>query len=312
MPPSGEKLMAIGKFIQSYLRPFIAMVPSAKIMPTPYSIHLPKTSNEIPLVFDSPHSGEAYPEDFGTKVDIDILKTGWDAFVEDLWGNVIEEGASLIEAHFPRAYIDPNRAPDDIDLDLVEGGWPTPINPTKYSMCGMGLIRQYAIPNVLMYQNPLSVEAVMSRIKNYHVPYHNGLKKRLDELYEKFGQVWLIDCHSMKSKGNAMNIDNGKLRPDVVLGNDDGKCADSEFTGLVATSFRERGYSVHLNDPYKGGYIIKHYGTPTQGRHSIQIEINRALYMDEKRFVRSNNFSHFKNDLKMITKDISGFIKERL
>ncbi|MGY8985507.1 MAG: N-formylglutamate amidohydrolase [Sphingomonadales bacterium] len=277
-----------------------------------FDIHLPNIKNEIPLVFDSPHSGDIYPHSFYTPVPLDILKTGWDAFVEDLWSDCLGVGASLIEAHFPRTYIDPNRAPDDIDLSLIEGDWKGPINPTKYSKRGMGLIRRFALPNIEMYSGALSIEEVEARINNYHTPYHKALQDRLDTLHSKFGAVYHIDCHSMKSKGNAMNIDNGISRPDVVLGDGDGKCAESGFTHLVRDAFRSKGYSVQINDPYKGGYIIKHYSNLSENRNSIQIEINRALYMDEKKFERNGKFSHLKNDLSDITKIIAKYIKAGL
>ena len=281
-------------------------------MTKPFSLHIPSESCEIPLMFDSPHSGDIYPGNFDTSASLDILKTGWDAFVEDLWANCVGVGASLIEAHYPRTYIDPNRAPDDIDLSLIKGEWRGEINPTKYSERGMGLIRRFALPNVEIYSGSLSVEAVEDRINNFHTPYHKALETRLNNLHSKFGAVYHIDCHSMKSMGNAMNIDNGKPRPDIVLGDNDGQCTEIGFTNLIRDSFIAKGYSVQVNHPYNGGYIIKQYSSISENRHSIQIEINRALYMDEKKFERNQNFSHFKNDLSDITTNIAEYIKTRI
>ncbi len=277
-------------------------------------------SAAIPLVFDSPHSSSNFPT---TKPSVDAaevavnatseqLKTGWDAFVDELWQAVPEHGGSLIAAQFSRMYIDPNRGPTDIDPELLAEPWPGGSAPTKYSNRGMGLIRRYALPNVPMYNQPLSVAEVQHRIEHYYGPYHQCVKAELDAMHQRFGGVWHVDCHSMKSRGNAMNIDAGLARPDVVLGDCMGKSADPKFTSMVAEEFDKRGYRVALNDPYQGGYLVSHYGNPAENRHSIQIELNRGLYMNEQAFTRSHKFSALQQDLTDISGAIAAYVKDQL
>jgi len=276
-----------------------------------YQFLKPKTDGILPLVFDSPHSGTEFPDDFKTDNSQQDLKTAWDAFIEDLWLPSVDQGASLLAANFPRVYIDPNRAPDDIDPEILAAQWPG-AKPTAFSDRGMGLIRRFILPGKPLYTAPLSVAEVQNRLDHYYTPYHNALKNNLDQLYQQFGAVWHIDCHSMKSKGNAMNIDNGLPRPDVILGDLDGTSAEVGFTRVVEKAFQGLGYSVVRNDPYKGGYVVKEYGHPTDNRHSIQIELNRRLYMDEAHFLPHENYDQFKKHLAIVSLAIADYVRARL
>jgi N-formylglutamate deformylase len=155
-----------------------------------------------------------------------------------------------------------------------------------------------------MYHRKLRVEEVRKRIALYYEPYHEALRMLLDTAAEQFGAVWHINCHSMKSTGNAMNVDNGSARPDIVVSDNDGSTADPGFTWLVADCWRSMGYTVSINAPYKGGEIVKRYGRPQANRHSIQIEINRQLYMNESTFVQTEGFralqAHTEDFLRML------------
>lgn len=269
----------------------------------------PASAHTLPLVFDSPHSGQLFPPDFESVVDADQLRSGCDLFVDDLWAPVPSLGGHLLHARYSRMYIDLNRAPDDIDpllLDAASGE----VKPTAYSERGMGLIRRLALPGVPVYAAQLSLSEVQARIERYYRPYHQQLRATLDVLRERFGAVWHIDCHSMKSRGNAMNIDSGALRPDVVLGDNDGRSAGADFVDLVAQGFLQRGYTVARNTPYKGGYLVQHYGNPEDQRHSMQIEINRALYMNEQAFSPNNNYAALKADLTAISKQLADFVRD--
>ncbi|GHF17471.1 N-formylglutamate amidohydrolase [Kordiimonas sediminis] len=277
-----------------------------------FTLDLPVPENTVPLVFDSPHSGTEFPDDFSSPVSSEKLLTAWDAFVEDLWAPAVSQGASLLKAHFPRVYIDPNRAPDDVDARDVDGTLPFTCKPTVYSERGMGLIRKFALPGIPMYETPLTAKQIMDRIDTYYTPYHTALTERLETLHQTFGSVWHIDCHSMKSKGNAMNIDNGQPRPDIVLGDGDGTTCEEGFIAVIEDSFRSKGYSVSRNVPYKGGYLIRHYAAPTRNRHSMQIEINRAVYMDEQAFKPNNHYQTFKQDLSDLTKELCAYIRDAI
>lgn len=265
-----------------------------------------------PLVVDSPHSWCDYPADFAPSARREDLLTSWDAFVDELFGSAVGLGATMVRARFPRFYLDVNRARDDVDTGLIEGVWPEPANPTKRSAVGMGLIRRLALPGIPVYADKLSVEAVQNRIKTCYDPYMAALGDLIEQTHRRFGLVVHLDCHSMKSRGNAMNDDPGCARPDIVVSDRDGATSAPEFTDLVARLFREAGYSVGINDPYKGGELVSRFSDPAAGRHSIQIELNRALYMDEGQFVRkSPGFEKLKGNIGDILGEMSGYLRER-
>ncbi len=243
-----------------------------------------------PIVVDSPHSGMEWPPDFDPAAPREAILTTWDAFVDDLWGEAPAAGASLLAATFPRAYIDVNRAADDIDPELLAERWPSPLTPTAYTQRGMGLIRRNALPDIPMYARKLAVAEVQRRIDGYYRPYRRALAEQMDATRARFGAVWHLDCHSMKSRGNAMNVDAGAERVDFVVSDQTGTTADPAYTQWIAEWLRARGHSVSVNTPYQGGDLVRSFGAPAAGRHSIQIEINRRLYLDEAAFARGPRF----------------------
>lgn len=273
-----------------------------------FKLYQPSAGNDIPLLFDSPHSGDQFPADFTSAAPRDVLLTAWDAYVDDLWSPAVNMGATLLAADFPRVYIDPNRAPDDVDPAIIDGALPFKPKPTVYSGRGMGLIRQFALPNQPMHDRPLTADQVMTRLNDYYLPYHSCLRQQLDTLYAKFGAVWHIDCHSMKSVGNAMNIDAGKYRPDIILGDLDGTSADPAFGDTVIAAFEKLGYTTGRNDPYKGGYVTQAYHAPEEKRHTIQIEINRRVYLDEASFKPNDNYATFKRHLATVAAAVKDYI----
>lgn len=263
--------------------------------PAPYVLHDP-VAPPVPVIVDSPHSGMSWPPDFLPSAPREAILTTWDAFVDELWSDAPRAGAALLAATFPRAYVDANRAADDIDPELLDGPWPTPLAPTPYSRRGMGLIRRQALPDIPMYARRLTVAEVQHRIAACYRPYREVLRERITALHDRFGVVWHLDCHSMKSRGNAMNVDAGAARPDFVISDRHGVSADPSHTAWVAEWFRRRGRSVQVNDPYQGGDLVACFGAPAAGRHSIQIEINRALYLDEAAVARSDRFDEVRNE----------------
>ncbi len=276
-------------------------------MESAFTLLTPRTPSVLPLVFDSPHSGIYCPDDFDATVPLEQIKTGWDAYIDDIWQSVVDEGGHLLHAHFSRMYIDPNRAPDDIDPALLDEPWDQ-CQPTKYSERGMGLIRRYALPGVPMYRDALSREQIIQRIIHYYRPYHKQLQSLLDGLHQQHQGVWHVDCHSMKSVGNGMNIDSGSARPDIILGDLDGTSASAEFVDVIATAFSDQGYKVVRNTPYKGGYLVSHYADVKANRHSVQIEINRALYMNEQTFAKNSNYAQFKSDTRYVAKQLATYV----
>jgi len=251
----------------------------------------------IGVVVDSPHSGMEWPADFQPIASRDAILTTWDAFVDELWAGAPGAGATLLAARFPRAYIDVNRAVDDIDAELLDGPWPGPLRASDYTRRGMGLIRRNALPGQPMYNRRLSPADVQSRLDRFYHPYREALTALIDLRHASCGAVVHLNGHSMKSRGNAMNVDNGALRPDIVVSDRHGTTADPALTAWTAGWFRDHGLTTQVNTPYQGGDLVAHYGAPGSGRHSMQIELNRALYMDEARFERADGFEALQRTL---------------
>ncbi|AIY39236.1 N-formylglutamate deformylase [Collimonas arenae] len=277
-----------------------------------YILTRPDAAGQIPLIFDSPHSSRFCPPDMQAVAPEAALMSGWDAYVDELWSGARQSGATLLAARVHRSYIDLNRSRSDIDPALMAEPWPEPIQVSEKSKAGMGLIRRYALPGVPMYERKLSVAEVQQRISRYYDPYHAELQQWINNAHARFGQVWHIDCHSMKSVGNAMNIDNGARRPDFVLGDRDGSAADPAFTQWVAQQLQAQGYTVKINDPYRGAELVRAYSDPQHGRNSMQIEINRALYMDEQSLQRSAGFATLQNNLTQLAEGMSRYISDKL
>ena len=266
-----------------------------------------QSSASVPIVYDSPHSGIIYPSDFKTTVTKSQLKTARDAFVDELILESSNLGVAVLLADFPRTYIDPNRSSAEIDTSMLQGKWTREVKITRKLDVGMGLIKKFILPNVPMYPEKLSVAEVENRIKKYWFPYHQALKMLLDEKFVEFGAVFYIDWHSMKSKGNQMNIDSGRDRPDFVVSDQDGKTSSRKFRNVIIQNLTSQGYKVAINYPYKGAELIKRHGSPAKNRHAVQIEINRRLYMDESSFQKNDTFSVLKDNILKLTERLVYF-----
>ena len=230
-----------------------------------------------PVVFDSPHSGAMYPADFDHVCPHKLLKQAEDTAIDQLFMDAPKSGATLLAADFPRTYIDANRAVDDIDPLLLDGPAPIPIKPTDRSSLGIGLVRRLCKPGVPMYAKPLSWDAVQRRINGYYTPYHTTLSSILDRAHYNFGMVWHINCHSMPAS-TAPIVAGGRMA-DFVLGDHDGQSCDVGFTLSLQTYLQGLGYTVALNNPFKGVELTERYSDPGKHRHSLQLEMNKSLYM---------------------------------
>jgi N-formylglutamate deformylase len=259
----------------------------------------------LPLVFDSPHSGSLYPDDFAFCCPLPILRRAEDAYVDELFDTAPDFGATLLAAVFPRSYLDANRAADDVDPGLLAAAWPNHL--TLRPVTRVGLVRRYAQPGVPIYDRKLHPDDVLARIERYHAPYHRTLDEACDRLHGAFGAVWHINCHSMPSTGNRHLGRKGE-HGDFVLGDRDGTTCDPEFTDFVAGTLRGMGYEVHVNDGYKGVEIVRRQGRPDERRHSLQIEIDRALYMDQRTLEKHSGFDAVKADLAALAEELRGFI----
>jgi len=257
----------------------------------------------VPVVFSSPHSGRAYPAEFvaASRLDPLTLRRSEDSFVDDLYAGVVERGAPLLCAHFPRAYCDVNREPGELDPAMFSGPLPHSANTrSPRVLAGLGTIPRVVASGAEIHAGRLPVAEAERRLAACYHPYHQRLRALLDDTVARFGWVFLVDCHSMPSVGGPMDDDPGRPRVDVVLGDCYGSSCAPELSAAAEEAFRALGYRVVRNSPYAGGYVTRHYGRPRERRHALQIEINRALYMDEVEHRPGPGFEGLRRDLGLV------------
>jgi N-formylglutamate amidohydrolase len=261
------------------------------------------------LVLDSPHSGREFPDDFGAVVTETELREGEDSYVDELYGAAGELGVPLLAARFARTYLDPNRHAGDVDLELIEGPWPWEYRPSGKARIGKALVWRTLEDGRPIYARRLAPEAVKGRIERCHAPYHARLREHLDGAHARFGRVYHVNCHSMRAVAGKQSDDGeGSMRADFVLGDRDGSTCEGRFTGFVRETLAGMGYRVKVNDPYKGVELVRAYSDPARGRHSLQVEINKRLYMDEKTLARAPGFARLQRDLGELLRAILKFI----
>lgn len=263
------------------------------------------------LVLDSPHSGFEFPADFDAIVSEEELRDGEDCFVDELYAPATELGVPLLAATFPRTYLDPNRHRGDVDLELVEGGvWPHEYVPSGKARIGKALVWRTLDDGRPIYGRRLKVDEILARIERCHVPYHAALREQLDAGHAKHGVVYHINCHSMNAVSGVMGEGGaGRKRADFVLGDRDGTTCDPAFTDFVRSVLESMGYNVKVNDPYKGVELVRAFGDPRAGRHSLQIEINKRLYMDEDTRRKHAGFETLQKHLMQMVEAILDYAK---
>ncbi|PPC85272.1 MAG: N-formylglutamate amidohydrolase [Hyphomicrobium sp.] len=243
-----------------------------------------------PFVFSSPHSGRTYPADFlkMSRLDPLTLRRSEDCFVDRLFQSVAQLGAPLICARFPRAYLDLNREPYELDPELISEELPSHANSLSIRVAGgLGTVARVVADGENIYRGRLPLAHVLARIDQLYFPFHRELGRLLEETKQSFGYAILVDCHSMPSSAMTPG---GALRPDIVIGDRFGAAADPRLSYLVRDEFQKRGFRVQMNRPYAGGYITEHYGRPPRHTHALQLEINRGLYLNEMKLEESERF----------------------
>jgi len=231
------------------------------------------------LVFNSPHSGARYPSAFlaMSRLDPQTLRRSEDAFIDELYRPCVELGAPLLRAHFPRAYLDANREAYELDPRMFEGPLPSSANTRSLRVAaGLGSIPRVVGEAQPIYRQPMPIAMGLARIDSLYRPYHAELARLIERARARFGRAILIDCHSMPSSSPDV------VNCDIVLGDRYGGSAAGWIVATLESSLRHAGLVVRRNKPYAGGYITELHGQPAAGRHAVQIEINRALYMDER------------------------------
>ncbi len=269
-----------------------------------YRIELPH-NRSTSVVFAAPHSGADYPADFLSAADLGAteIRSSEDAYVDQLFACAPDHGAALLIARAPRAFIDLNRSPEELDPALIEGISRASNNPRVAS--GLGVIPRVVANGRAIYRGKIAIDEAHARIDGYWRPYHDALQMLLDENYRAFGEAILIDCHSMPHDALAQFGGPRGTRAEIVLGDRFGSTATRELVDEVEAIFRDAGLRVARNVPFAGAYIVQTYGRPSRGQQALQIEIDRSLYMDEATIAPSDDFEAFRQIISEVVARIS-------
>lgn len=265
-----------------------------------------RTSAEqrVPFVFNSPHSGRCYPERFlaMTRLDSTSIRRSEDCYVDELFGAAVALGAPMLAAHFPRAYLDVNREPWELDPRMFAEPVPPFANVRSARVAGgLGTVPKLVGEGLDIYPGRLPLSEAVDRIECVYKPYHETLKRLVTRTHARFGYAVLVDCHSMPA---SVRIGDSGMRPDFIVGDRFGTSAASALSERAIGLLAAMGYTVAHNKPYAGGFITEHYGRPARKLHALQIEINRGLYMDERTFQKSAGFYALADDLARFSADL--------
>lgn len=285
-----------------YLHPEPGAVGAAQPAPSMVS----SIPGRTPLVLDSPHSGTVYPEDFRAALPLPELRRAEDTHVEKLYAFAPQLGVGWVEAHFPRIYLDANRDVAELDASLLDGPWPDalttdPVVLQKVQL-GKGLVWKLTDDGRPIYDRPLGVAEVRARIERCWRPYHAAVAAEIDAAHARHGYSLHLNCHSMPAvAASHATLHPGLVHADFVVGDRDGSTASPALSQRIVAFLRERGYTVDYNHPYKGVELVRRYGRPAEQRHSIQLEINRRLYMDEQTLaIEPAGFDRLQGDLRAL------------
>lgn len=267
-------------------------------LPNPFKLTLPEAAANVPLLITSPHSGSDYPADFlaASLLDAHDIRQSEDMYVDALYADAPKLGIALLAAQFPRAYIDLNRAPYELEQALFDDKLPDHIDTKSMrAAAGLGTVPRLVAENTPIYKAKLHFAEAEKRIETIYRPFHATLGRHLDALYEAHGYSLLLDAHSMPSQATRLS---GIDEIDFILGNRHGRACHNDVTYAVESFLTSRGWRVGLNKPYAGGHITEQYGAPAYGRHALQIEINRGIYMDEASHQKHEGFERLRRDMR--------------
>ena len=253
-----------------------------------------------PVIFNSPHSGSDYPDDFlaASRIDLAALRRSEDSFMDELIGHLSVRGFPTVRVNFPRSYVDVNREPYELDPRMFSGRLPSFANTRSMRVAGgLGTIPRVVGDGQEIYRERIAVEDALARIEALYKPYHRALRRLINKVHQMFGTVVLIDCHSMPSIGVSRDE---PRRPDMVIGDRYGTSCTPLLPDRIEETMAGLGYSIGRNKPYAGGFITEHYGNPASGLHAVQLELNRAIYMDERRRERGPRFEKVANDFAVL------------
>ena len=265
-----------------------------------------------PVLFNSPHSGSTYPRAFleQSRLDVGTLRRSEDSFVDALIAGVVKNGYPMMRAHFPRCFVDVNREPYELDPRMFDGRLPSFANTRSMRVAGgLGTVARVVGDAQEIYDQRIPVDDALQRIETLYKPYHRALRRLFTKMHRDFGAAMLVDCHSMPSSSGHKDE---RPRPEFVLGDRYGTSCVGVVAETVESTLRTLGYTVSRNKPYAGGFITEHYGNPSAGLHAIQLEVNRALYMDERRYERIAGFERLAADLETLARRLGEIPLEEL
>lgn len=280
---------------------------------TPFEIREPRQQT-CPILFNSPHSGRHYPQSFinMSRLSPHEIRKSEDSYVDELFSFAPDIGACLMHAFFPRAYLDLNREPYELDPNMFDGILPESANTQSHrAKLGLGTIARIVSEEADIYPGKINISEALIRIETLYHPYHAALENKLNELFQKFGSVLLVDCHSMPAKPFEDNTASA-TKADIVLGNNFNRSCNASITDLADYLFAKMGYKVERNYPYAGGFITQKYGHAKSPQQSIQIEINRSLYMNESSMEIHSGFETLAADLKTIALELQKNVSDML
>ena len=270
---------------------------------SPFVVRHP-AEQRVPFVVNSPHSGRAYPPRFlaMSRLDAVAIRRSEDCYVDELFGGAVALGAPLLSANFPRAYLDANREPWELDPRMFRDALPSHANTRSARVAGgLGTVPRLVGEGQEIYGTKLPFSEAVCRIEGVYKPYHEKLKRLIAGTHARFGMAVLIDCHSMPA---SIRVGEQGIRPDFIVGDRFGVACASALSEAAIEILCGLGYTVAHNKPYAGGFITEHYGRPARGLHALQIEVNRGLYMDERTYERTAGFGALADDLTRFLSDI--------
>ncbi|NCG09689.1 MAG: N-formylglutamate amidohydrolase [Alphaproteobacteria bacterium] len=267
--------------------------------PTPFTL-TSSHGNGSPSkwLITSPHSGHYYPRDFilKSKLDSQQLRLSEDMHIDALLADAPQAGASLLSATYPRAYVDLNREPYELDASMFSDPLPDYVNKDSTRVLGgLGTIAKIVTERLEIYDRPLVFSEAEQRIEKIYFPFHTCLKQQIETARDFWGKAYLLDVHSMPSNAVRKYKGGKSGSVDFVLGNRHGRSCDADIYDVVYDFLTDAGYYVEKNKPYAGGYITEHYGNPSEGFHTLQLEVNRKLYMNETSYDLLGNSDEIRN-----------------
>lgn len=267
-----------------------------------------------PAVFNSPHSGRNFPEDFlrQSRLSALALRKSEDCFVDELFLDCVEHGAPMLRALAPRSYIDLNREPYELDPRMFSGDLPGYANTGSPRVAGgLGTIPRIVAEGEDIYRGRIDFAEARQRIEQVYIPYHRTLSALTNAVLARTGEVLLVDCHSMPASATAHVAPAVHGGVDIVLGDRFGSSCSEDIAAIVEERLKKHGMRVLRNKPYAGGFITQNYGAPHRGQHALQIEINRGLYMNEARLEKTSDFQLIRNILSDMAATLLPYLEER-